>query len=301
MKEYLTYGKAICYSGYRKGQFPKGEAPSRAQIEEDLSILAADGYRYIRMYDPNDHARRALDIIHEKGLPMKAMIGIDSDCEANNPNCPFEAQHYTDEELCAHAERNDRELDRLIALVKAYPDEVAAVSVGNENTPVWGAHLVSEDRLIGHARKLHAALDVPVTFNEGFVEWQKLGRLSREMDIISVHSYPYHMGTPLEEAIAVNRAHIEGIRALYPEHQVIFTEVGWSSNSSIDPATGRLSHPQATLQNERAYIKALQDYLAREKLIGFIFEAFDELWKGDTPEASECNFGLYNEERKPKW
>ena len=62
----LEYGKAICYSGYREGQRPGGEIPSKEQIEEDLLLLVAEGYRYIRMYDPNDHARRALELIHEK-------------------------------------------------------------------------------------------------------------------------------------------------------------------------------------------------------------------------------------------
>ena len=69
MKEYLTYGKAICYSGYRKGQFPKGEAPSRTQIEEDLSILAADGYRYIRMYVPTTMPGGRLTSSMKKACP----------------------------------------------------------------------------------------------------------------------------------------------------------------------------------------------------------------------------------------
>ena len=44
----LEYGKAICYSGYREGQSPDGVMPTKAEIKEDLEILAADGYRYIR-------------------------------------------------------------------------------------------------------------------------------------------------------------------------------------------------------------------------------------------------------------
>ena len=300
----LEFGKAICYSGYRKGQSPKDRTPDKAQVAEDLEILARDGYRYIRMYDPNRHARYALEIIRERGLPIRCMVGIDSDPEVNNPNCPFEDQNYTDEELRAHIERNDRELDALIALANEFPDEIAAVSVGNENTPVWGAHLVSEDRLIAHARKLKANVRQPVTFCEGLLEWRSLSRLAAELDIISVHSYPYHMGTALADALGVNRQHYDEARALYPDKQVIFTEMGWSSDSEtqIDAEGNAVKlKPQATPENQRAYDEAVAEWLERENIIGFIFEAFDELWKGDSPIASECNFGLYNESRRKKW
>ena len=121
--ELLKYGKAICYSGYRKGQSPKGESPSKAQIAEDLEILVADGYRYIRMYDPNDHARQALEIIRERKLPLRCMVGIDSVPETNNLNCPFEDQNFTEEQLLAHRRRNDAELDGLIELANAYPED----------------------------------------------------------------------------------------------------------------------------------------------------------------------------------
>lgn len=35
----LPYKKAICYSGYREGQCPTGEMPSKEQISEDLHLL----------------------------------------------------------------------------------------------------------------------------------------------------------------------------------------------------------------------------------------------------------------------
>lgn len=73
----LPYKKAICYSGYREGQCPTGEMPSKEQISEDLHLLVADGYGYIRMYEPNAHAVTALQVIREEKLPLQCMIGID--------------------------------------------------------------------------------------------------------------------------------------------------------------------------------------------------------------------------------
>lgn len=291
---YLEFGKAICYSGYRKGQNPKGEVPSKEQIEEDIRILVADGYKYLRMYDPNLHARRVLEVIKENDLPIKVIIGIDSDNEVNNKDCPFEDQDFTEEELQAHIRRNDGELDKLIEMAKEYKDLIAAVSVGNENTPVWTAHKVSEERLVSHVRKLKANLDIPVTFCEGYFDWPALETLSKEVDIISVHTYPYHYGCPIEDAVSDNRKHYKDMVAKYPDKQVIITELGWSSRSTGEK-------PQATLENAKRYVEEVQKWIEEDHVIAFIFEAFDELWKGDCPEASECNFGLYNEERKPKY
>ena len=309
----LQYGKAICYSGYRKGQNPKGEVPSPEQIAQDLEILVRDGYQYLRMYDPNLHAGRVLETIRDKKLPLKCMVGIDSDPEINNEKCPFEKQCYTEEELQRHKDRNDGELEKLIALVKEFPDEVAAVSVGNENTPPWGAHMVSEERLIAHARRLKEALDKPVTFCEGYFEWPYIKELSKELDFISVHSYPYHYGDDIADAVAVNKKHYADIKAMFPDKQVVFTELGWSSDNTTpnyhslvngemhevipEPGTPR----RASVKNEKRYFEEVEAWLEQEQIIAFIFEAFNELWKGPEPNSSECNFGLYDEDRKKKW
>ena len=294
--EKLSYGKAICYSGYRQGQSPKTEVPTKEQIAEDLAILVKDGYRYIRMYDPNLHARRALEIIREKNLPLKCMIGIDSDPEVNNPDCPFEKQERTPEELEKNRKRNDSEIESLIALVKEFDAEVAAVSVGNENTPVWGAHMVSAERLLAHAKRLKEALNKPVTFCEGVFEWPHLIELGNYLDFISVHSYPLHYGETVDVALDMNKKHYQDIKQLFPDKQVLFTEMGWTTKPNSIMKEG-----QACVENQKRYITELADWLEKEQIIGFIFEAFDEPWKGSTPEKSECNWGLYYLDRTPKW
>lgn len=310
----LRYGKAICYSGYRKDQNPiKGDVPSKEQITEDMEILARDGYDYIRMYDPNLQARRALEVIRDKKMPLKCIVGIDSVPEMNNKECPFEEQNFTEEELRQHIRRNDGEVEKLIALAKEFPDEIVAVSVGNENTPSWGARMVSEERLIAHAKRLKEALDKPVTFCEGYFEWPYIKALAEELDFISVHSYPYHCGEDIKDAVAVNKKHYADIKAMFPDKQVIFTELGWSSDNSspnyfvtigktrreVIPEPG--TPKRASVENEKYYIEEVEAWLEQEQIVGFIFEAFDERWKGSKPDDSECNFGLYDGDRKKKW
>lgn len=314
MRKTIPFGKAICYSGYRAGQYPEGACPSKQQIREDLHILAGEGYRYIRMYDPNDHAERALQVICEDALPLQCVIGIDSFPEVNNPACPFSDRVYTDAELRQNIARNDGEIEKLIALVKKYGKCVAAVSVGNENTPMWTAHKVPEERLIRHAKRLKQELPQPVTFCEGYYEWPALKALADVLDIISVHTYPYHYGTPLEDAVALNRSQYQDIVKLYPEHQVIITELGWSSDSTehhkhtaivgnriLELEFAPDAPKRASLDHEQFYFEQVSRWVECEGVIAFYFEAFDELWKGSSVHSSECNFGLYNNDRKRKF
>ncbi len=62
MKKF-SYGKAICYSGFREGQNPnKGIYPTYEETLEDLKILEKN-YKYIRMYAPNKHSEITLQVI----------------------------------------------------------------------------------------------------------------------------------------------------------------------------------------------------------------------------------------------
>ena len=294
--EIFQYGKAICYSGYREGQSPKTEIPSKEQIAEDLNLLVKDGYSYIRMYDPNDHARRVLETIREQRLPMKCLVGIDSDAEVNNPNCPWIRHDIPEEVLAANKERNDAEVEKLIQMAKEFDEEIIAVSIGNENTPSWGAHMVPTERLIRHARRLREALDKPITFCEGAYDWPPLGELGDLLDFISIHSYPYHYGDDLANAVAVNKKQYEEVKALFPGKQVIFTELGWPTNDDFSEEPKRSS-----VINQEKYLAELMKWLEEDQIVAFLFEAFDEPWKGETPDKSECNWGLYDVNRIKKW
>lgn len=293
--EFLQYRKAICYSGYREGQCPGGEVPTKEQIAEDLALIVRDGYGYIRMYDPGLHTRRALEVIREQKLPLKCLVGIDSLHEHNNPDCPWAEQHETPKQLQENADRNDAQLEELIALAKEFDEEIFAVSVGNENTPSWGAHTVPVERLIRHAKRVKKVLDKPVTFSEGAGEWEHLGELVSCLDFISIHSYPLHCRIGIDDAVAYNKENLSMVRKWFPDKQVIFTEVGWSTQPN-----DHMIQKDANLPNLKRYITELKEWTEKEKVIAFIFEMFDEPWKGSRPESSERNWGLYYVDRTPK-
>ena len=97
----------------------------------------ADGYGYIRMYEPNAHAVTALQVIREEKLPLQCMIGIDSLPEINSAECITGPQTFSDEELAAHAAGNIRPL-RLPLSVTG----VSMISTGRKNGKFAGIPLL---------------------------------------------------------------------------------------------------------------------------------------------------------------
>ena len=45
----ISAGAAICYSGYREGQYPGSKYPSYSEVKEDL-LIVQDQWQYIRLY-----------------------------------------------------------------------------------------------------------------------------------------------------------------------------------------------------------------------------------------------------------
>ena len=247
------------------------------------------------MYDPNEHAHRVLQVITEEKLPLQCMIGIDPIAEYNNPGCAW-GTTYTEEELEAHKKRNDGQIRELIALANRYPEEIIAVSVGNENRPSWGSDLVPENRLIQWARTLKANVSQLVTYNEGAPEWPHIPGLAEAVDVISIHSYPVWNHVSREQAVAFNKEDLRKVRECYPGKQVIFTECGWPTdcNDSMD-------RTQVSPQMQQAYIRELLQWTEQEQIPVFLFEAFDEPWKGSEKEDEpEKHWGIFNEDRSPK-
>jgi exo-beta-1,3-glucanase (GH17 family) len=293
----LPTGRAICYSGYREGQSPADRSyPSLDEIREDLLILQAH-WPLLRLYDCSPHAERVLHVIRRDRLPFKVMLGAHLGAEVNNPGCPWGASH-TEAQLEASVAENEAEVDRLIALARAYEGIVFSVAVGNEATVDWTDHLVPVHRMIDHVRRVKRGVNQPVTFCENYVPWQhKLRELVAELDFISLHTYPVWEHKPVHEALAYTRDNHDSVARLYPHLPVIITEAGWTTNSN-----GRGIEPHNTSQELQAiYLRELVAWTDEVGILTFVFEAFDEPWKGSAdPLEPEKHWGLYTVDRRPK-
>jgi exo-beta-1,3-glucanase (GH17 family) len=293
----LPTGNAICYSGYRHGQSPGDKVyPSLAQIREDLQILKKN-WQLLRLYDCSPHGERVLEVIHRDGLQFQVMLGAYLGAEMNNFGCPWGAT-FTQEQLDANQRENAAEIERLITLARRYPDIVFSVAVGNEATVDWTDHFVPVAQMIEYVRRVKKAVAQPVTFCENYVPWQhKLRDLVPELDFISLHTYPVWEYKHIHEAIDYTRENYDSVARLYPGKTVVITEAGWATNSN-----GRgMNAEHASQELQDLYCRDLMEWTQRCAIQCFVFEAFDEPWKGSPdPLEPEKHWGLFTVDRRPK-
>ncbi len=292
----IKYGKGVCYSGYRENQSPRTRTyPTYAQVLEDLTILKPH-FDYLRMYDIEEHAATVLKVIEEERLPFKVMLGVEPGGEISNPNCPWGGLH-SDAEIAVNKIENLRQLDRMAVLANRYKDIVLAVSVGNESTSDWHGNLMSAETMAAHVRYLKTLTDLPVTFCEGAYYWKTKGApIAQEVDFICIHSYPLWARKRLDEALGVNIFDFEENRAAYPGKQILFTEYGWatSCNDSMDKT-------QVGETQQAEYLAQVDRWSRDNQITMFLFEAFDEPWKGGSdPIEPEKHWGVYHVDRTPK-
>ncbi|WP_223111662.1 glycosyl hydrolase family 17 protein [Thiospirochaeta perfilievii] len=292
----IAYKNSICYSGYRKGQAPGALSPSYDEIKEDLLILK-DNWGYLRLYDCTPHASTVLEVIEKESFDFKVMLGTYITAEVSNPNCPWGAI-YSKEKLESNKIKNRKEIERAIELGNLYPEIIFSISVGNEATVDWSDHLVPVESVIEYAKMVKKGTKQPVTFCENYVPWMdKLEPLVRVLDFISIHTYPVWEYKSIDQAMDYTKENYYGVANRYPDTPVIITEAGWATNSN-----GRGIEPENVNQELQArYCRELVTWSKQNKILTFLFEAFDEEWKGSSePLEPEKHWGLYSIERKPK-
>lgn len=293
----VEFGNSICYSGYREGQSPIDQTfPTYEQVAQDLKILD-ENWQYLRIYDCSKHADLVLEVIRQENLDFKVMLGADVAAEMNNPDCPWEADH-PESVLAANRQSNSDQIDRLIVLANEYPDIVFSVSVGNEATVEWSDHQVSVERLIGFVRRIKKTVKQPITFCENYVPWtQKLEPLAAELDFISLHTYPVWEYHTIEGALQYTKQNFKSVALHYPDKPVVITEAGWTTKSN-----GRgIEAWNASQEFQAHYYSQLMDWSNEKKILTFVFEAFDEPWKGSPdPLEPEKHWGIFTVDRKPK-
>lgn len=252
---------------------------------------------YLRLYDCSLHAERVLKVIEKEKLNFKVMLGAYIGAELNNFGCP-RGTIFSEKELKNNKKKNMNEIRKLINLANQYPDITFSLSAGNEATVDWTDHCVSVQKVIGYVRMIKNETKQPVTFCENYVPWyDKLKLLADEVDFISIHSYPVWEYKHIHDAMEYTKQNYQDIAGRYPHKPVIITEAGWATNSN-----GRGINPElASHEFQAMYYNDLVEWSEKEGIMTFIFEAFDEPWKG-SPEAlePEKHWGLFTVNRMPK-
>ncbi len=289
-------GRAICYSGFREGQHPGGEYPSYEEVKEDLLILQKH-WKYLRLYDCDAHSDTVLEVIKEEKLDLKVMLGAYIVAEMNNFGCPWGGT-YSEEELIHNKAKNKYQIQKLIALANHYPDIIFSLSAGNEACVDWTDHYVQVESVIKYVRMIKAGAKQPVTFCENYAPWLGvLKDLVAEVDFISIHTYPVWEYQNIHNALEYTKSNYYSVAHMYPEKPVVITEAGWATNSNgrgIDPNN-------VSEESQEIYYNDLTKWSEEDEILTFVFEAFDETWKGSPePLEPEKHWGLFKMDRTPK-
>jgi exo-beta-1,3-glucanase (GH17 family) len=292
----FEFGKAICYSGFREGQEPGGKTPGYEEVKEDLLLLQYH-WKYLRLYDCDEHAVTVLEVITKEKLAFKVMLGAYIVAEMNNFGCPWGGV-YPEEVLKDNRIRNISRIKNLIDLANQYPDIIFALSAGNETCVDWTSQYVPVSSVIQYVRMLKEGAKQPVTFCENYVPWlSKLKTLATEVDFISMHTYPVWEYKNIHESLGYTIQNYMAVAKTYPGKLVVISEAGWATNSNgrgICPAN-------VSEENQEIYVNDLMRWSRKENVLVFVFEAFDEPWKGSPePLEPEKHWGLYKVDRTPK-
>jgi len=289
-------GDAISYGCYREGQAPHKQGPSEAEILEDLTILK-DHWNLIRVYgsDLGMNSDMVLKVIHENKLPIRVMLGI----------------WLTNESL--HPERrpdNQTEVLRGIELANKYPEEVIAVNVGNETQVWWSGHRMNPDTLISYIRQVRQSVSMPVTTADDYNFWNKpeSQAIADEIDFIVLHAYALWNGQQLENAMSWTDSVYQDILTRHPTKTIALGETGWAT--TYNPAKkqpweqGALIKGEVGIEAQEYFLRDLNQWIQEKQVTTFLFEAFDEPWKGGGDESGptevEKHWGVFYKDRTPK-
>ena len=292
----IDLGKAVCYSGYRKGQTPGEIFPTYNQVKEDLLIINKT-WKYIRLYSCDFHSRTVLEVIKNEKLNLKVMLGCYIEAEVNNYACPWGGE-YSDDQLKINKKRNLERIDLLSELGNKYPKIIFSLSIGNEACVSWTDHMVPVESVVNYAKILKSKAKQPITFCENYVTWvNKLEKLVEVLDFISIHTYPQWENVYIDDALNYTIDNFDLVRSKYPNKLIVITEAGWTtSTNDIE-----IKKHNTNEHFQKIYYKQLSKWSEEKKVLTFLFEAFDEPWKGsDDSLEPEKHWGLYNENRTPK-
>lgn len=293
----VELGKAICYSGFREGQSPEtGIFPTYEEIKEDLLILE-NHWKFLRLYDCDEHSEIVLDVIKKEKLNFKVMLGAYIVAEANNFGCPWGGT-YSEEQLTKNKEINLKRIEKLIKIANQYPEIIFSLSAGNEACVDWTDHYVPVKSVINYVKMIKKGAKQPVTFCENYLPWlDKLKDLVNEVDFISIHTYPVWEYKNIHEALDYTKDNYYAVANKYPDKPVVITEAGWATNSN-----GRGICPSnVSEEHQEIYYNDLVNWSEKDNILTFVFEAFDEPWKGsEEPLEPEKHWGLFTVDRKPK-
>jgi len=292
-----SVGIGIAYGPHRDGQAPWGPHPSRAQIREDLRLIAQH-WNLIRMYGAVGNAETVLSVIREDRLPIRVLLGV-----WLAPEEKRDSSGTLIESFPAIAQGNHAEIETAVRLANTYREQCVGISAGNETQVSWSDHVIPQRLLIRSIRTLRARTRVPVTTADDYNFWNKpeSQAISHEVDFVLMHAHPLWNGITREHAVEWTVGTFEAIQLEHPGIPVLIGETGWATARHNEGEQARLIRGAVGEAEQKVFHDAFVAWVQKTRTPTFLFEAFDENWKGGShPDEVEKHWGLYRADRTPK-
>lgn len=237
-------------------------------------------------------------VICDEVLLFQVMFGMGLGVEVSNLNC-FWGGVYDDVVFVVNWCVNDEELVCMVVFLCFYCKEVMVVLIGNEVSVDWNDYMVFVERLIEFVKQLGWKVWYLVIFCENYVFWiDKLCFFVVYFDVFGVYIYLVWEYKGIEEVFVYIQENYYVVKGCYFDKLVVIIEVGWMmcfNGCGID--LGNVSEDLQCL-----YYEQLMSWIKVEGILIFVFEVFDEFWKGflDLDEL-EKYWGLFRFDCCFKW
>ncbi|MEZ9527324.1 glycoside hydrolase family 17 protein, partial [Enterovibrio norvegicus] len=201
---------AISYGAFRTNVRSNENAPSVAEVKEDLKIMHATGIRMLRTYNTQDFVdtERLLQAIDElqqedPSFEMNVMLGVWISALNAFSNVEIDSSQE-------HA-NNQLEMDKAVEFAQTYPNIIKVIAVGNEAMVEWASsYRVEPGIILSRVNELQAMKadgtisdDIWITSSENWAVWSinngyyqaheaDIKALIQAVDYVSVHVYPFH-------------------------------------------------------------------------------------------------------------
>jgi GPH family glycoside/pentoside/hexuronide:cation symporter len=257
----------MCFSPYLEGQ-EIGDIVSEKQIRRRLEVISPHT-QWIRSFSCTEGNELIPEIAKQKGTKTLVGAWISND-----------------------KEKNEKEINSLIALAKAGLVDIAAV--GNE---VLHRGEISEQELIQYINKVREALPdtIPVGYVDAYYQFLDKPALVTACDVILTNCYPFWEGADNEYALSYLNRMLEVTQEVAKGKKVIITETGWPSKGE------NVAVAVPSKLNAMKYFIAVQDWAKNQNIELFYFSSFDESWKTKHEGEVGGRWGIWDENEKLKF
>ena len=256
----------LCFSPYAEGQ-ETGDILSEDQIRKRLEVITPHT-KWIRSFSCTEGNELIPEIAHQKGLKTLVGAWISDD-----------------------RERNEKEIQSLIALAKAGLVDIAAI--GNE---VLHREEISEQELIKYITRVREVLpaSIPVGYVDAYYQFLDKPALVDACDVILANCYPFWEGAENTYSLSYLNRMMELTQQASKGKKVIITETGW-------PDVGEnveLAEPSKL--NAMKYFIAVQEWAKSKNIELFYFSSFDESWITKQVGKVGAGWGIWDKNEKLK-